>query len=793
MTEAGIDFEEIADWFRTLYRDSKGYLHVASSGAWAGRFFDLRQGFNPAAIHVEALARTGTAGVYARVTTLRELPAGTHKRGGGSLTSSLPALWADVDLAGPNHKHVACPGGPDCQHTTVTGQRQHASPVLPLPPNEDAARAIVDDSRLPTPSLWIHSGGGLYPIWLISPVHQVADDLETLETVSQLSANWQRVIAASAERAGYDYGTGVGDLARVLRIPGTYNKKTADVQPCRIIEHRGQSYTLNDLFLALEQASDQLPLVVPAPAIREPGPERELGDVRPGDDFQNRVDWSDTLLLGQLGWTVVRSHGTYREWRREGAGSDLSATTGREGLDNLYVFSTETPFPTHVPISKLEAYRILNGYPDFKETVKALNRLGFGTPPVVRSALPPDEDPHVWPEGTVPVRPMPTTPNGAYVTVEAPPEPAKGERWVSFPGGEVERAVVLTPASNFRLRRVRWGWKDGNYGRCPVGEITLVPGREGVGKSMFLAWLAANLTRGTLPGEFFGQPRAVMYSTAEDSWEHTVLPRLLAAGADVDLVYRVETHAREIGRSKLVLPRDCRLTAMAAREIEAAAIMMDPIVSLIDDELSVNQSRQLRIALEPLRDAAESAQVMIIALAHFNKTSDVDVLSKIPGARAWVEVARAAIALAENSEDQTYVASQVKNNLGRKDLPHLTYTIEEVWLDTEEGPQTADTARLVWTGTSPTGADEVLDRKKSKPGESANSAVDDVVEFVIIRFNQTGHPVPTRDVIAALPNLSESAVRKAIDRALNRDGLLERPLHGHYRPASHTGGDMERN
>ncbi|MCT2280314.1 AAA family ATPase, partial [Micromonospora chalcea] len=114
------------------------------------------------------------------------------------------------------------------------------------------------------------------------------------------------------------------------------------------------------------------------------------------------------------------------------------------------------------------------------------------------------------------------------------------------------RKVRLVPASTIKPRRVRWLWD----GRVPVGEITLVAGREGAGKSTFLAWLARAITLGELPGEFHGQPRAVLYAAAEDAWEYTVVPRLIAAGANMDLVYRVEIEDQEHGQVKMTLPKD---------------------------------------------------------------------------------------------------------------------------------------------------------------------------------------------------------------------------------------------
>ena len=79
------------------------------------------------------------------------------------------------------------------------------------------------------------------------------------------------------------------------------------------------------------------------------------------------------------------------------------------------------------------------------------------------------------------------------------------------------------------MRAVRWLWED----KIPLGEITLLAGREGLGKSTIAYTLAAWITQGTMKGWFKGEPRDVIVIATEDSWEHTITPRLMAAGADL--------------------------------------------------------------------------------------------------------------------------------------------------------------------------------------------------------------------------------------------------------------------
>lgn len=326
--------------------------------------------------------------------------------------------------------------------------------------------------------------------------------------------------------------------------------------------------------------------------------------------------------------------------------------------------------------------------------------------------------------------------------------------------------IRLVKASSFRLKRVQWGWQD----RMPVGELCLIPGREGSGKSMFLAWLAAQITTGKLPGVFYGQPRPIAYVANEDAWEYTIAPRMLAAGADLDLVYNVEVEESHLG---LRLPQDCLAVGDLLRNVGAAALMLDPIVSVIDDSISVNQSRELRQALEPLRRMAERAQVMVPALAHFNKAAVDDVLSKIPGARAWAEVARAAIGIAQDEDEGHYVASQIKNNLGRLDHPHLTYTIESADVPTDDG--VTSVGRLTWGEESERGVSELLDRRTDKRGREAS----DTTKRILTHVLASPGSLTVADVQGALSDIKPETITRTLGRLADK-GDLVRTTRGMY-------------
>jgi 5S rRNA maturation endonuclease (ribonuclease M5) len=308
--------------------------------------------------------------------------------------------------------------------------------------------------------------------------------------------------------------------------------------------------------------------------------------------------------------------------------------------------------------------------------------------------------------------------------------------------GTAVRRLRLTPASEIKPRPVRWTWEA----RIPAGEVTLIPGREGIGKSLLEVWLAANLTRGTLPGLHHGTPKPVLYAASEDSWERTIVPRLIAAGADLDMVYRVEVEEDDGLVVPLTLPVDCARLEWDIGRLGAAMLALDPLMSTIAAGIDTHKDRELRLALEPLGQVADRTGCSVVGLAHFNKSSSTDVLNLVTGSRAFTAVLRAVIAVARDpdAEDDSCVVSQEKNNLGRLSLPNLRYVIDEAVVPTDEGP--AKVGRLRFTGESERGVRDILGDR----GDTEERAErDEVAEFIRTYLTDRGGEASAGDVLKA--------------------------------------------
>lgn len=339
---------------------------------------------------------------------------------------------------------------------------------------------------------------------------------------------------------------------------------------------------------------------------------------------------------------------------------------------------------------------------------------------------------------------------------------------------DTARRLVLTPASSIRLRRVRWLWDttpEGapptSHGRIPLNSLAIAAGGPGLGKSQFAVWLTARITTGTLPGELHGKPRGVIYAATEDSWSYTIAPRLVAAGADMDLVFRVDVRDDEEMHARLTLPKDISLMGKAAEAYSVGLLVADPLLSMIDASINDYRAAEVRSALEPLVAAADQHDFTILGLAHFTKAGGSDPLSRVAGSGAFGQLIRSLIAFAkqENEEgEEEFVMSLEKNNLGRVGLPSHSYEIQPVTVDTSEGPTYV--SRFVLGPESTTSVRDVM--RAETNGDSAGSS-SEVVEWLQGWLTDVGGSDEAREIKKAAKK--EGFSDSAVDRAKKKLGI----------------------
>ena len=364
------------------------------------------------------------------------------------------------------------------------------------------------------------------------------------------------------------------------------------------------------------------------------------------------------------------------------------------------------------------------------------------------------------------------TPAGEVIPLRSPagvcqtyPSPNEGV-CLTYPLEEPatpSRELKVTWADRIEPEPVDWAWQDNGQGRIPAGALCIAAGREGTGKSSFGIWQAARISRGTLPGIFYGQPRNVFYVAVEDSWAHTLVPRLIAAGADLSRIGRLDAVEDEGRESILCLPTDLSLLEQAILDEDVALVILDPLLSLFGKGLDSHREQDTRRALDPLAKIADRTGAVILGIAHLNKSAGGDAATRITGSGAFKNVPRAVFGFAK--DDDGRVMTQVKNSLGLDGLPSLAYNIETAMVPTLSG--TAETGRFVFCGESDRTVDDML--RDANSGED-HSERNDAAAWMTDYLTQQGGTAPSKEVTAA--GVKEGYSKRTLQRARGKAGIL---------------------
>ncbi|MCT1683252.1 AAA family ATPase [Corynebacterium appendicis] len=309
------------------------------------------------------------------------------------------------------------------------------------------------------------------------------------------------------------------------------------------------------------------------------------------------------------------------------------------------------------------------------------------------------------------------------------------------------RRITLIPASSVKTERLDWlipNW-------IPKRSLTLLAGREGLGKSTIACDIAAQATR----GELTGTPMRVAYLATEDSPSITVRPRLEAAGADLENVFFFEIATETGGTGTLTLPGDTGLLTNALVDNDVHLVVLDAAKSAMHGSLDGYRDDDVRQFLEPLAGMADKHDIAVLGLVHFGKRESSDPGKLILGSIAWSQIARSVLSVAAN-EDGTLVVTNTKGNLAPATVSREVRIISAT-VKVDQGG-TAEVGRAEWGEETNISAADLL-----APRDDANDERDEIEAVVIDYLIANGGSAPAGDVLKATraAGLNDNAVKKA--------------------------------
>lgn len=213
--------------------------------------------------------------------------------------------------------------------------------------------------------------------------------------------------------------------------------------------------------------------------------------------------------------------------------------------------------------------------------------------------------------------------------------------------------VRLVKASTIVPERIDWIWP----GYLARGKMHLLAGPSTAGKTTVALGLAAVLsTRGTWPDGTRG-PEAgdVLIWSGEDGIADTIIPRLLAAGADPSRVHVVQgvkegQQERAFDPSRDMAALSAALDAPELRG-KVRLLIVDSLASAIAGD--AHRNNEVRRGLQPVVDLAERHGVAVLGIVHFSKgTQGRNVMERVNSSLAFGALARIVlVCMVEEAED----------------------------------------------------------------------------------------------------------------------------------------------
>lgn len=327
--------------------DPAGWLVVWTRQDKATHAFDLACNGELDRAVAYCAANAADSDVYQAVGLQKERP--SKGRGTEAGVCSVPGFWADIDIRGPAHK------------------------TSDLPTTEQEAMVLVEAVGL-EPSVLVRSGFGLQVYWLFREPYRIETETEW-QFLRLLSRRFQHNLRLHAQVHGWTVDP-TADLCRVLRVPGTFNRKIPNDVRAVTSEYHQHEYNVSDFEDLLSGMEEPTESSAPPKATLAPA---NLPLVLEGCPWMRHCR-DDATTLSEPEWyrmlTVVARCEEAEKWAHE-LSQPYPKYTPRETTAKLRQASGEKVAPTtcHYVQSHLSGKRFCSSC-KYRGTVNSPIRIG---------------------------------------------------------------------------------------------------------------------------------------------------------------------------------------------------------------------------------------------------------------------------------------------------------------------------------------------------------------------------------------------------------------------------------
>lgn len=324
-----------------------------------------------------------------------------------------------------------------------------------------------------------------------------------------------------------------------------------------------------------------------------------------------------------------------------------------------------------------------------------------------------------------------------------------------------ERVVKIRCGADIKPLPITWLWP----GWVPAGKLTILAGAAGTGKTTLALALAAVLTSGGRwpDGSECKQLGNVLIWSSEDVADDTLVPRLIASGADLARCHFIEGIAQD-GES---VPFDpSQDIADLRRAVEAiggvSLLLIDPIVSAVAGDM--HRANDVRRSLQAVVDFADAHGCAVIGITHFAKGGAGKApQDRVIGSQAFGALARMVLVTAKEEGSNRRVMARAKSNIAPDD-GGVAYSLDLVAI-----AGGIEATHAVWEGVIEGTAREILgDVEHDDNGEDKETGRD-LERMLVDLLTENGGKMPAKQVKAEVSDAGYSWT--AANRAKEKAGI----------------------
>lgn len=348
-----------------------------------------------------------------------------------------------------------------------------------------------------------------------------------------------------------------------------------------------------------------------------------------------------------------------------------------------------------------------------------------------------------------------------------------------------------TPAGGDRVTRsladvepakVEWLWKPW----VPLGKVSIIEGEPDVGKSVLTLTMAAIVsTGGTWPETTMfdgavlppvnGYPAGVVLVGIEDDEADTIVPRLIATGADRCRIHTMLQPTDNKGNPKpFVIPDDVDRLRRAIVEVGAKLVVIDPITAYLSTkQVKAGDDPSTRQALMPLVTLARETDCAIVLVRHLNKAAGMTAKNRGSGTIAYTGITRSVVVAGKLIEPvpdgATHAIALTKGNL-TKDPMAFGYRLDSA----ESDP---DSPVITWCGPISLSADQLVGADGAKVSDARkNAPARQEAKEILVQLLADG-PINAGDAIKLTKQNADCGI-KVVRAAAKELGVVKRQIRG---------------